>query len=232
MTLKSTFCLFAIPLALAVAPPLAAQSVTREEASRTVEALNVTLARNYVFPHMAAKIAAALRAKLSAGGYDALPGKKALAGALTDDLIKVSGDLHFVVGFDPAWVTQSLTKDVPAVAAAKRKADYDEAARTNFGFRGIQRLDGNIGYIDMAYFADPTLAFDTAAAAMRMIENTDAVIIDLRYNNGGHLEMAQFIASYFFSGEKDQLLFDIITMTMASALNAGNGYCRRCPASA
>lgn len=208
MNLKTAFRLLAIQLALAAASPLAAQPVAREEASRTIEALNATLTKNYVFPDVAAKIAASLRAKLDAGSYDALPSKEALAHALTDDLIKESGDLHFMVGFDPAWVTQSRTKDDPAVAAEKRKADYEEAARTNFGFRGVQRLDGNIGYIDMAYFADPTIGFDTAAAAMRMVENTDAVIIDLRYNNGGYLEMAQFIASYFFSGEKDQLLFD------------------------
>lgn len=208
MKLKNAFRLLVIQLALAAASPLAAQPIAREEVSRTVEALNATLAENYVFPDIAAKVAASLRSELNAGSYDALPSKEALAHALTDDLIKVSGDLHFVVGFDPVWVTQSRMKDVPSVATAKRKADHEEAARTNFGFRGVQRLDGNIGYIDMAYFADPTLAFDTAAAAMRMVENTDAVIIDLRYNNGGHLEMAQFIASYFFSGEKDQLLFD------------------------
>ncbi len=188
--------------------PLAAQSVSREQAAHTVEALSAALAKNYVFPDMAAKIAETLRAKLSTGGYDTFQDKEALARALTDDLIKTSGDLHFTVGVDPAWVTQYRTKDVPAVAAARRKAEYEEAAKTNFGFRSVQRLEGNIGYIDLAYFADPTLAFDTAAAAMRMVENTDAVIIDLRYNNGGHLEMAQFIASYFFSGEKDQLLFD------------------------
>lgn len=208
MSFKSAFLLLAAVSAVGMAPSLAAQPVGRQGAAQTIEALNEALARNYVFPDAAAKIAASLRSKLNAGNYDALPSKEALANALTEDLIKVSGDLHFMVGVDPTWVTQVRTKDVPASMAAKRKADRENAARTNFGFRGVQLLDGNIGYIDMAYFADPTLAFDTAAAAMRMVENADAVIIDLRYNNGGYLEMAQFIASYFFPGEKDQLLFD------------------------
>jgi hypothetical protein len=34
------------------------------------------------------------------------------------------------------------------------------------------------------------------------------VIYDLRYNNGGYLEMAQLLASQLFPGDKDQELFD------------------------
>ena len=125
MKLKNAFRLLVIQLALAAASPLAAQPIAREEVSRTVEALNATLAENYVFPDIAAKVAASLRSELNAGSYDALASKAALAHALTDDLIKVSGDLHFVVGFDPVWVTQSRMKDVPSVATAKRKADHE-----------------------------------------------------------------------------------------------------------
>jgi hypothetical protein len=99
-------------------------------------------------------------------------------------------------------------KDSPDGAAAERLRQNAEGAKTNFGFDGVSRLDGNVGYINLAYFADPTIAYDTVAAAMRMVENSDALIIDLRYNNGGYLEMAQFIASYFFAGDKDKLLFD------------------------
>ncbi len=60
----------------------------------------------------------------------------------------------------------------------------------------------------MSHFADPDLGYDAAAAAMRFIENSDAVIYDMRYNNGGHLEMAQLLASQLFRGDKDQELFD------------------------
>ena len=199
---------FAVSFLATNLAPLSAEPLSREQAVGTIAALNEALTKNYVFPAVTAKIARSLRAKVKDGEYDKLASKDAFARALTDDLIKISGDLHFAVGLDPDWVSQYRNKDVPGAAAAKRKAEYEEGARTNFGFRSVQRLDGNIGYIDMSYFADPTLAFDTAAAAMRMVENADAVIIDLRYNNGGHLEMAQFIASYFFPGEKDQLLFD------------------------
>ena len=181
---------------------------TRARTTEVVNALNDTLSKNYVFPDMASRIALVLRNKLQQGGYDGLTAEPELARALTDDLIKVSGDLHFVVEADPKWIADYRIRDTPAGKAAAQKREIEEGTRTNFGFSGVNRLDGNIGYINLSYFADPTIAYDTAAAAMKFVENCDAVIIDLRYNNGGHLEMAQFIASYFFSGDKDQLLFD------------------------
>jgi C-terminal processing protease CtpA/Prc len=173
-----------------------------------VEAVDASLIKNYVFPEKAKTIVSYLRAKADRGGYDSQATEDDFARALTDDLIKISGDLHFSVGVDPKWVAEYRQKDLPGNAAAKRQRDIEDGARTNFGFDGVSRLSGNVGYINLSYFADPTVAYDTASAAMRMVENSDAVIIDLRYNNGGYLEMAQFIASYFFAGDKDRLLFD------------------------
>ncbi len=43
---------------------------------------------------------------------------------------------------------------------------------------------------------------------MRFAEGADGLIIDLRYNNGGVLEMAQFLMSYLYPAGKDQKFFD------------------------
>ncbi|MEP6784757.1 MAG: S41 family peptidase [Sphingomonadales bacterium] len=196
-------------LACCSVPALGADTpFTHDRKVEIVEALNATLLKNYVFPDTAKKIALFLRAKAQRGGYDALASTNDMASALTHDLIEVSGDLHFSVGVDSKWVAEYRAKDAPGAELSRRRKDYEEGAKTNFGFSSAGILDGNIGYINLSYFADPSIAYDTAAAAMRLVENSDAVIIDLRYNNGGYLEMAQFIASYFFSGSKDQLLFD------------------------
>lgn len=181
---------------------------SHEQAEAVVGSLITTLSENYVFHDKAKDIAAFLRDKAERGGYDTLASKEDLARTLTDDLIKASGDLHFAVGVDAIWVADYRRKDLPGGESAERQRKYEEGAKTNFGFDGISRLEGNVGYLNLAYFADPSVAYDTAAAAMRMLENSDALIIDLRYNNGGYLEMAQFIASYFFLGDKDKLLFD------------------------
>ncbi len=182
--------------------------ISRDEKGAIIAALNSTLIVNYVFPDIARKIAPVLQEHLKKGDYDSATTKEEFARKLTNDLIKVSGDLHFMVGADPKWIEEFKAKSNPALKAKIRKEESSRLEETNFGFDEVARLNGNIGYIRFSYFADPELAYDTAASVMRFVGNTDAVIIDLRYNNGGYLEMAQFLASYFFSSEKDQLLFD------------------------
>lgn len=183
-------------------------NLPRDEKAAIVASLNKTLSANYAFPDTAQKIGVVLQEHLQKGDYETAATKAELAGKLTEDLIKTSGDLHFFVGVDPKWVADFRSKADPARKAELRKGELSELEKANFGFDEVRRLSGNIGYIRFSYFADPELAYDAAAAAMRFVGNTDAVIIDLRYNNGGYLEMAQFLASYFFSSEKDQLLFD------------------------
>ncbi|HUH24390.1 MAG TPA: S41 family peptidase [Brevundimonas sp.] len=43
---------------------------------------------------------------------------------------------------------------------------------------------------------------------MRFAEGSKGLIFDLRYNNGGVLEMAQFLMSYLYPAGKDQQFFD------------------------
>jgi hypothetical protein len=58
-------------------------------------------------------------------------------------------------------------------------------ARTNFGFERVEHLAGNIGHLELKAFHPPAVIGDSATAAMIFLPNTDALIIDLRQNNGG-----------------------------------------------
>ena len=60
-----------------------------------------------------------------------------------------------------------------------------QMALNNFGFEKVERLPGNIGYLDLRAFMPPMFVGETAAAAMTFLANTDAVIVDLRQNGGG-----------------------------------------------
>jgi len=73
--------------------------------------------------------------------------------------------------------------------------------RDNYGFREVKILDGNIGYLDLREFVAPKYGSETLANAMHFLKNTNAMIIDLRQNDGGSPEMVQLLASYFFSSE-------------------------------
>ena len=182
--------------------------LTAAERQQVVDQLGQTLEANYVFADKAKILAATLRAHLDKGDYDGAQDKGALAQALTKDLVAASNDLHFFVGVDPAFAADYAARKDPARAAALRESDRQAERAKNFGFTDLRRLEGNIAYVGMSHFADPELGYDAAAAAMRFIENSDAVIYDMRYNNGGHLEMAQLLASQLFRGDKDQELFD------------------------
>ena len=182
--------------------------LTAPDRQKVVEQLGQALEANYVFADKAKTLAATLRANLDKGDYDGAQDKDALALALTKDLVAASNDLHFFVGVDPAFAADYAARKDPARAAELRESDRRDEARKNFGFTELRRLEGNVAYVGMSHFADPELGYDAAAAAMRFIENSDAVIYDMRYNNGGHLEMAQLLASQLFRGDKDQELFD------------------------
>lgn len=204
------WALLALSIMCASGAGAKAPGISRDDKRAIIASLDATLTANYVFPDIARKIAPALRAHLEKGDYDAATTAAEFASKLSADLVKISNDLHFMVGTDRQWIADFRTKAQadPTLMAKIRTAELTELEATNFGFDEVARLDGNIGYIRFSYFADPERAYDTAAAVMRLVGNTDAVIIDLRYNNGGYLEMAQFLSSYFFSSEKDRLLFD------------------------
>jgi retinol-binding protein 3 len=70
--------------------------------------------------------------------------------------------------------------------------------RQNYGFEKIERLPGNIGYLDLRGFFPPDEGGATAVAAMNVLSNSDAVIVDLRQNGGGDPSMIQLITTYFF----------------------------------
>jgi len=190
-------------------PALAADpsggQVTAETRRDTVEALEPVLRSYYAFPQAIDPIMAALRDHLARGDYAALNNPETFARELSADLVEASGDLHFSIGYDPDWVTAYRA----AAAQSTAVKTFDDAVERplNYGFQSVALLDGNVGYVRLDHFSDPGLGYETAIAAMRFVGNADALIFDMRYNGGGALEMAQLIASYLFSGDKDVELF-------------------------
>jgi C-terminal processing protease CtpA/Prc len=76
-------------------------------------------------------------------------------------------------------------------------------ARGHYGFRKVEILPGNVGYIDLRQFsnidfenpADP--ARRAADAALNFVTDADAVIFDLRDNGGGAPSMVGYLTSAF-----------------------------------
>jgi hypothetical protein len=159
--------------------------------SRAVDVLE----RSYVTAEGARAMAQALRDRHSSGAYDATTSAEAFARALTDDLRAVSRDRHLRVTYRHAPVPPDREGFGPPPITAE-----DAAFRrsVNFGLEKVERLPGNVGYLELRGFDDAALAGPTLAAAFTFLAETDALVIDLRRNPGGSGEMVALVASYLF----------------------------------
>lgn len=172
-------------------------AVRGEVIDAALKALNAA----YVFPEMAGKMEQAIRDHQNRKDYDSVTSARAFAEALTKDLEAVSHDKHLRVNYAP----QALPPQPPPGAqpppeelARMREQQRAIGARFNFSFEKVERLDGNIGYLDLRAFDPVVFVGDTAAAAMNFLSNSQAVIVDLRKNTGGDPLTVSLIASYFF----------------------------------
>jgi hypothetical protein len=65
---------------------------------------------SYIFPEVAKKMAAAIRARQKAGEYDAISSGRDFAQRLTDHLREVSRDKHLTVGVNPMRQSRSAAE--------------------------------------------------------------------------------------------------------------------------
>ncbi|NTU52075.1 MAG: S41 family peptidase, partial [Candidatus Aminicenantes bacterium] len=138
--------------------------------------------------------------RLKNGDFDKLDAAPAFAQAVSKTLSEVSKDGHIGFAFNPAQAEdmRRLMGQSEEEANKVRERRLLESRRNNFGFRKVERLPGNIGYLDFRGFASPDDAGATAIAAMNFLAYCDAVIVDLRQNGGGDPAQIQLISSYFF----------------------------------
>lgn len=144
----------------------------------------------YVFSDVADKMEKFLRNQYRDKKYDQLTDMMAFTMRLTEDMRSVSGDGHLNLLYIPADAMGGLRQSSEAYAGAQ--------ATANYGFERVEHMTGNVGYLKLNEFGEPSLAAPTAVAAMKFLESSDAIIIDLRDNAGGHTGMVQLLCSYFF----------------------------------
>ncbi len=163
-----------------------------------IDSLTKKLEEFYIKPNAIGDINNKLTENYKKGLYKNSSNPNEFALKLTADLLDISKDLHFSVGYDPQWLdNQQKNNDIETQQKIKEQ-ELIEAKRKNFGFQQSRILEGNVGYLEFTYFHDPIEASEVATTAMQFLSNADALIIDLRKNNGGVMEMGQFISSYLF----------------------------------
>jgi C-terminal processing protease CtpA/Prc len=165
--------------------------------TQVIEAVLSRLNESYVLPEVSAQMEKSIRTRMQKGEYDKINSSALLAQTLTAHLAEIAKDKHLSVGFsfDPIPISSAQKEPSPEDRERFRRM----AGSVNFGFEKVERLTGNIGYMELDGFVTAELGADTAIAAMQFLANTDALIIDLRYNGGGVPGTAQLLISYLFS---------------------------------
>jgi hypothetical protein len=146
----------------------------------------------YFSPAIGKQLSDSLRARLARGAYDRYRNGPGLALRLNDDLGEIAHDKHLGVRYMPMLPPKPPAREVPP---APSRADVDE---TNCGFKRVEQLDGNVGYVRFDAFEEVERCGSTASAAMTLLAGTRALIIDLRENGGGKPDMVALVASYLF----------------------------------
>jgi retinol-binding protein 3 len=177
-------------------PDLTIDAATR---TKVIDGVLKRLNDSYVFPETAKKMESSIRERVSNKEYDQITSAKAFATKLTEDLQAVSKDKHLRVRYSNNVIPERGPRREPT--AEEREQEKRELTWMNHGFSKVERLPGNIGYLEFLNFMDPDLGADTVAAAMNFLNGTDALIIDMRQNGGGSPAMVALVCSYLFGPE-------------------------------
>lgn len=183
--------IFALAFAVTASPALAQDfPIGAAYRSRIIDGVSQKLSEGYFDANTAKLIETQLTKKSVRAAYDTLNSAAAFSAAMTKDLRTWSNDRHLQIFFSKDPIP---TKGIPA------EPELDESARRNFGLFALTRFTGNIGYIEIGRFDAASRAGPTIQAAMQFLANTDALIIDLRQNGGGHADGVAQLTSYFLA---------------------------------
>jgi hypothetical protein len=184
-----------LSLWLLVAPTVAFAAdavLDAKERTRVIEAVIAQVRARHYSADKAALAERMLRARMKRGDYDAITGGRELADVLTEHLVRDGQDAHFIVLYSERPVPRNLPLPWEPASPEEEKfrAEREEhwrrrALREAQGIHRVERLEGNVGYLRLTSLPEAKFAGEAAAAAMRLLSATDALIIDLRGNGGG-----------------------------------------------
>lgn len=202
MTLMLSTCSVAALLAFMLvrrthgSPPQ--QDMTIDAATRkaVIDAAVANLDRGYVFPDKAAHLHQLLKSHLASGDFDGITSAEQFADTLTTELREASHDPHLEVLYFAKALPEGAKDAGPSVE--EQAQERIEQLRFNYGVSSVERLRGNLGYIDLHQLGRPDGASVRIAAAMSLLRDTQALVVDLRHCGGGDPDTVMQFASYLF----------------------------------
>ena len=215
---RSRTLLFAWVLVFAAAPRIQASF----DRKTIVQSVADQVEELYVDPKTGKALAEHLRQRLAQGAFESCSAPAALADALTRALREVADDKHLNVragGEDAAAPHIRIRRPAPGdgepepsgarrviVGPGERPAQAPDRAPARSGVARVERLEGNVGYLAVSGFYPGERNREALASAMNLLEDADALIVDVGQCPGGAPGSVVFLESYFFGPEPKELM--------------------------
>jgi hypothetical protein len=183
------------------------QDLTIDAATRraVVDTLCDRIDRYYVFPDRARTASKAVQKRMAKHEYDRITSASEFADSLTVALQEAVHDLHLRVHYRYDPIPEDFDAEAPPESELRRMREANRLR--NYGFERAERLQGNVGYLDLRMFSGDPDGQAVAVAAMNFLASSDALIVDLRRNGGGSPAMIATLLTYFVAPD-DRLLFN------------------------
>lgn len=161
-----------------------------------VRAIGQVIAAHYYDADRGQSIAEELALQADRGAFDRISNPEDLASRLTSQLRQI--DRHFKV----QWGESSASRRPP-------KSLAEQSNDSEYGVGHVERLSGNVGYIELLEAAH--IDFKESApparakidAVLAQVRDAGALILDLRANRGGSPAMVGYLVSAFVSSTDD-----------------------------
>ena len=177
-------------------PPQQDMVLDKATRDQVIEAALGKLSQRYVFPDRAVEVVGQLRAEIARSDFSDIKSAEQLARKLTASLQRASHDKHLEIRyFEEAIADDPSSQGATFTGTEQEKFDF---VRLNYGFENVDRLKCNVGYLNLRKFVPPEMDAGRIAAAMNLLGDTWALIIDLRENRGGTPEGVALVSSYLF----------------------------------
>jgi len=175
--------------------------IDRHEMQECISAISNLFSSIYVLPDVGMQVVDSLTDLQSTDQLIGL-NRDAFCTVITETMQSVSGDRHLQLSYDPEFYEMLVEKLQQPQTERDSNPLY---LHYNCNIPKVERMAGNIGYLKIDGFVGLNPGKTVLDPALLFLQNCDAIIIDLRDNEGGRPELVHYLISHFIRDQNVQL---------------------------